>query len=109
MLHPSPFSPEELALSLSEDINQGLINSFSLQCMPQGETADDARASLTLLEGTEVDIRLTVLPPASTDGPSPPPSILHETLSNLLSSISPLYAEKWNQTLFSKLLDPSPF
>ena len=58
-LEPSSFSPEELALSLSEAINIGLINSFSLQCMPQGETADDARASITLLEGNEVDIRLT--------------------------------------------------
>lgn len=53
------FSPEELALALSEDINLGLINSFSLQCMPPGQTADDARATVTLLEGQDVEIRLT--------------------------------------------------
>lgn len=45
-----------------------------------------------------------VLTPAPSSPPSSAgPPTLHETLPNLLGSISPLYAKKWDDALFSRL------
>jgi len=82
-------------------------------------TAFEASARVTLLEGVDIDIMLSIRgfqalhiipssPSTSIDSPSSTisvdPDAYFETVDTLLQQLSPLYAAKRTETLFAKLM-----
>jgi len=90
-MNPSQFYIDELQRALSEQAiairSFSVIDSSSLQ----------ATASVTLLEGNDITIKLTNRGYQSAD------DIIFETIEDLLRSVSPLYAQKSHALLLQAL------
>ncbi|EPQ54590.1 hypothetical protein GLOTRDRAFT_42777 [Gloeophyllum trabeum ATCC 11539] len=95
MSQPASFYRDELRRILNEQFFG--VSSFIIT----GASAEDATASVKLLEGRDVTIILTArgyqVRPYCTSGS------MYETIESLLRSISPMYASKYQEVLLSKL------
>ncbi|TFK52452.1 hypothetical protein OE88DRAFT_1405377 [Heliocybe sulcata] len=92
MSPPTCFYRDELRKILSEQ-SFG-ISSFNIT----GHSAEDATASIRLLEDRSVTVVLTARGyQVASSGP------MYESLESLLRSISPMYAQKYQDVLVSKL------
>lgn len=92
MSQPASFYRDELRRILNEQFFG--VSSFIIT----GASAEDATASVKLLEGRDVTIILTARGYQDSSTGS-----MYETIESLLRSISPMYASKYQEVLLSKL------